>query len=82
MDILKDEKTALVTPKQFEQLKEYSTSVPTGTTIGKVWKRRWPPFYAPDFPDPDWYLGEYVPDPQGRDGITGIVWRELIVVAW
>ena len=28
-----------LTPRQFEQLPEYSCSYPTGTTPGKMWKR-------------------------------------------
>jgi len=28
-----------LTQKEFNDLLEYSTSVPTGTTLGKVWKR-------------------------------------------
>lgn len=32
-------KTKLVTQKEFDTLLEYSTSIPTGVTIGKTWKR-------------------------------------------
>jgi len=35
----KNMETELVTQKEFDDLLEYSTTYPTGTTIGKVWKR-------------------------------------------
>lgn len=39
--MLKDDKTAIVTPDEFDALLEYSTSIPTGTIVGKVWKRKY-----------------------------------------
>lgn len=34
-----DDKTVLLTPKQFANLHEYSASIPTGVYPGKCWKR-------------------------------------------
>lgn len=52
-----------ITGAALDALSEYSTSLPTGTTIGKRWKQR-----RPD----GWLIGEYVPhqDP----GTVGIKW--------
>lgn len=46
----------VLTEEEFDKLSEYSTSLPTGITIGKRWKR------AVDFRDVSkgWILGEYV----------------------
>jgi hypothetical protein len=41
-DILLHEKHALMTPGTFKQLHEYSTTLPTGTYSGKMWRRRIP----------------------------------------
>ncbi len=50
------DKYALVTPDAFDRLPEYSTTLPTGTAIGKRWKAH---------RMSGWRLGEYVehPDP-------------------
>lgn len=37
-----DEKHALMTERDFKELKEYSITLPTGTYTGKMWKRRIP----------------------------------------
>lgn len=34
-----DDKTVLLTPRQFSELHEYSASIPTGAYHGKCWKR-------------------------------------------
>lgn len=67
--ILMDDTTALATQEQFDALSEYSASFPSGTYVGKVWKRRH---------GDGWLLGEYVdtPDPNR----VGVKWRELMVV--
>ncbi len=62
---------------------EYSSSIPSGTTLGKVWKRNHLAFASPS--GEDWYMGEYVPDAKakiGKDGVpetVGIVWRKIKV---
>lgn len=74
----KKEDVAVLTRKQFDALLEYSCSLPTGTTIGKQWKCRRP--YIDDGNPPDWYLGEYVEDPNPeyrQKGYVGIKWRKI-----
>lgn len=34
-----DDKTVLLTPRQFEELHEYSATMPSGVYPGKCWKR-------------------------------------------
>lgn len=76
MKLLLDGKTAVVDQEAFDALYDYSASLPTGTTIGKRWKRR------KNYHDESqgWILGEYAecspPDPQQ----VRIIWRELEVV--
>jgi hypothetical protein len=72
--ILTDEATALAEPADFAALPDYSCSLPTGTTIGKRWKRR------RDYHDVDrgWVMGEYIEDPDPK--LVGIVWRDLEIV--
>jgi len=50
--------TLRLTQKEFDDLSDYSCSVPTGVVIGKRWKRR------RDYYDESkgWYIGEYVQD--------------------
>jgi hypothetical protein len=63
--------TVLMTQKAFDDLLEYSCSLPTGTTIGKQWKAGWP-YYGERI---KWYLCEYVEheDP----GMVGILRKEI-----
>ncbi len=55
---------------------EYSTSLPSGTYLGKVWKC---------LRGNNWTMGEYVPDAKakiGKDGnpeTVGIIWRDIVV---
>lgn len=68
-----------MTEREFEALHDYSCSVPTGTTIGKVWRRREP--YRADQLRPgeafQWYLGEYVVDRDPK--YVGILWRKIVI---
>jgi hypothetical protein len=76
---------------QFENMHEYSTTLPTGTTIGKKWRR-----YLFDGPAKGtWILCEYVEDPDpkyvgiknsriavdGRENITSAP-HEFGTLAW
>jgi hypothetical protein len=61
-----------LTTDQIKQLYEYSSSLPTGTTIGKTWKRR---NYALGYPT--FWLGEYVELGETKDEV-GIIWRLII----
>jgi hypothetical protein len=55
-----------LTKEAFDALDEYSCSIPTGTTIGKRWKRG-EPYHGPRS---TWYLCEYVPcETPGHVGI-------------
>lgn len=83
-DFDKDEKTqcqctdcgpAQMTQSEFDALLDYSASLPTGTTIGKQWKRR------NDYHDESkgWMLGEYVEHP--NPDLVGIRWRQIEIVA-
>lgn len=54
---------------ELASMDEYSTSLPTGQTVGKLWKRNCNAFS--DKPD-DWLVGMYIPD--STPGYIGIVW--------
>ena len=77
-----------LTQTEFDELLEYSISIPTGTTIGKRWKRHIYTFkvkgkefnagYIPHdgtFVSDEWWLGEYIEDPIPNQ--VGIRWREI-----
>ena len=66
---------------QLRVLPEYSTSLPTGTTPGKQWRRAVRPWQTS--PSAEWLLGEYgEPYPEGHKhhGKIPIFWREIVVV--
>lgn len=70
----------LLTQREFRDLLEYSTTLPTGTTPGKVWKRR-SPWWARSA-DADWWRGSYgKPYPEGHQfhGQIPIGWRRIRV---
>ena len=56
----------LMSQVKLDELLEYSTSLPTGTTIGKRWKCK-----GKD----GWFLGEYVPG--GEPGHVNIKWKRI-----
>ena len=64
----KSDNVAFVTKAVFNRLPEYSSSIPTGTTIGKQWKRR---------EGNNWYLGEYIPHEDPK--LVGISWKRIIL---
>jgi hypothetical protein len=55
---------------QLETMPEYSSSVPTGTTPFKLWKRN-QNHRLPSL-GPNWLVGQYYPVPE--HGFTGIRW--------
>lgn len=61
-----------ISRKVFDSLPEYSISLPSLTTIGKVWKcdRN---FYRQNGPDPDWMICEFVDHPDPK--LVGIEYR-------
>jgi len=72
-------KVVFMTEREIYKLPEYSTTLPTGTTIGKKWKadknaRRYPEDRTPN---PDWRLAEYydINDPDR----VGIRWAKIII---
>lgn len=72
----------VLTKKEFDQLPEYSCSLPTGTTIGKKWKRNDLAFVSSAH-DPrtgnsiqKWYLMEYVEHPDPK--LVGINTKKII----
>lgn len=60
-DILVEDDLALMTQKTFDDLKDYSLSLPTGVYPNKVWRRGnfW------DKSDTTWFLGRYEKDDEG-----------------
>jgi hypothetical protein len=65
--------TVKMSVAEFDALLEYSTTLPTGTTIGKKWKRH----ILSGLNRGEWWLGEYVPDPSGDPGRVGILWKKI-----
>ncbi len=64
---------------EFESLGEYSTSIPTGTRVGKKWRRDQQQTCRERIPeDRRWFLGEYVPYP--IDGEIGIRWQRIVLL--
>lgn len=62
--------------KEFESLPDYSCSLPSGTIVGKRWRRRIP--YRTDQPGPyEFYLAEYVESK--LPGQIGITWTKIIL---
>lgn len=79
-----DDKTAVMDKVYFEELGEYSLSLPTGKYFGKRWKRElykpgrsWSECSIPYDP-PRWWMGEYY-DMHSKDQI-GIYWRKIILL--
>lgn len=63
-----------LTQAEFDELPEYSCSLPTGTTIGKEWKRG-EPYRAPR---ERWYRGMYVESE--REGYVKVKWQRIRVL--
>lgn len=66
-----DEKTALMDEVYFKELSDYSASIPTGTFIGKRWKRNTNAYRL-------WIMGEYTKS--NKPGQVFILWREIIIL--
>lgn len=67
--IVVDDKTALMTEEDLSALSEYSGTLPTGTFIGKRWKRKH---------GEGWLMGEFAPNPDPKT--IDIIWREVVLV--
>jgi len=82
-------KVIKLTRAEFEALSEYSITLPTGTTIGRRWKRNLNAyrqlFYTHLHPwdgspvvEPrgdNWWLGEYAPSPKPKTVL--ILWSKI-----
>lgn len=67
----------ILTKQQFAELNEYSTSIPTGATIGKRWKRcLWP---SANGGPTTWLMGEFVAV-KGRDDVADITWKRIEII--
>ena len=70
LTMLLDATDAVMTRREFDELMEYSTSLPSGTTIGKIWKCH--------ARNDTWWLGEYCETT--LVGMVDIKWRRIHVV--
>lgn len=83
--ILTDDKHAVMERADLDALPDYSMSIPTGTTIGKRWKRdnNVTRLLNGALPDRerglnDWWMGEYQPHEDPR--YVNIMWLKILVV--
>lgn len=74
-EIVRDETHALMDKATFDRLDEYSSTLPTGPSVGRVWKRRVP--WRTDMPLRWWLLGEVVVK---GEVFTYFEWRKILVV--
>lgn len=65
--------TVELTQEEFDALPEYSTTIPTGKTIGKQWKRQL--YYGKYLAE--WVRCEYVEDPDPE--YVGMLWHKIVV---
>lgn len=59
--------------EEFDALLEYSTTIPTGVTVGKQWKRQ---LYYGKYRS-EWVRAEYVPDKEDPENYVGIDWVKI-----
>lgn len=59
----------VISRKDLAVLLEYSCTIPTGTIIGKRWRRN---VHFGTRIDPEWMIGEYIEDPDPK--MVGIKW--------
>lgn len=82
----KETPTIRMFKEDFDALLEYSCSLPTGTEIGKRWKRDQNAYlplrklffgwYKPKY-RANWFVGEYAESKQ--EGKVDIIWRKPII---
>lgn len=88
MSDAKPQEVVTLTRREFADLGEYSCSLPTGTRIGKRWKRDANAYRPPvrtsvlgvEFVIPwpeDWILGEYIENPNPE--MVGVLWRKIVL---
>lgn len=78
-DILIGDDTAIMPKAAYDQLKEYSTTLPSGVYPGKMWKRIEIDAAAPFTVTA--YLGWYGM-PMGITGRFAIHWRKIVIGDW
>ncbi|OCC05144.1 hypothetical protein BA190_09515 [Labrys sp. WJW] len=72
-----------LTPRQFLDLPEYSTTFPTGTTPGKRWRRldgAYDTVFIRKGGKPKWMIGEYDPNDDGKGPRIKINWYRPVIV--
>ena len=72
-----DDVSAIMDAVDFDAMAEYSCSLPTGPKIGKRWKCCHP--FFDDGQPKTWWLGEAVPDSEGRADWIGVKWRRILL---
>lgn len=77
-----DDKIVLLTPRQFAELPEYSTSMPSGVYPGKCWKREEMTRDAQGYMHSTdiWWLGWYGESSKGPKFCSNN-WRKIEVVS-
>lgn len=68
--------------REFQDLFEYSATIPTGTTPGKRWKRldgAHDPSFRKSGGVPKWVIGEYAPDCPADAKTIKINWYRPII---
>ena len=69
-------KGVMLTVREFEELNDYSCSLPTGTTVGKRWRRRVPYMIGPGITN-TFVMGEYVES--YKTNSIGIEWTPILL---
>jgi hypothetical protein len=69
--------TMRISRRQLEALPEYSTSLPTGTYIGKLWRRNVAVVRAPAI----WRIGGYFPHEQPDDFVYVRWFKPFLTIA-
>jgi len=67
----------VISREDLRKMLEYSCTLPTGTYLGKRWRRdiHEPKRNAGQLGlEPEWVIGEYIPDPKHDPEMIGIRW--------
>jgi hypothetical protein len=81
-EITIDDLHALMSQRAFDRLAEYSTSVPSGVYVGKMWKRHDGAFdraFLAQGGKPTWLLCWYGPSARGQE-FCSVHTREILIV--
>jgi hypothetical protein len=70
--------TVALSEAEFKALPNYSCSLPTGTIIGKRWRRREPYENGPPGTVHTWFMGEYVES--DREGYVSVRWYRIQIL--